>query len=674
MLKQLKSAIQLLLILQGCWVCVSSVLLQKVNATPVPTSALEKSCSNFKPIINAMPQAHSAIAPTQSTLEEAQPIASVLNATSNCASDLETTSVTPNQSIAQKVILTPLPEPPSPAETAPSEIPLSQPLENEQNRDSWRFIFQPYATIPINTYGSATVRGRTVDYHLSLGSLLQSLSMTASGRVEAWNGNWGFIIDGYFANLNAVQSFQKTEFSNLNTLNAVNYILNTDINGRLQGISDILEKQVQLLEKVDDLKNSQEVANLKVKVQDIKNQVTEDAQRIEAARGKLQNLQTLVDNNKGALENLVFKLDTFQDKVADTVTDLRNLALTVGDIQEETLARWQTLQDATIDTDLDRRQIKILIAKNIDTIKTIRDLDPLAGVRDRVSDRVQDISDKSQEVREKIESAKALGQAIDQKVDEIRSVRDIEQLKTKLAQTRDLIQETKQKIETLRTIKDSVDLAALQNKLQTLQTLLEKELAVIEQVRNFANNPNNRDLTLDTTSNLSFNQGIYDFAISYHFGDPVSDRLPKEASNREFPLVWFQPYLGTRLNDINLNLDQMINVKYTSELINFQGSYQQNFSQGKTWFEPLVGGKFGIQISDPITFWLRADVSGFDLAADSDWSWNALAGMDWWVNANTSLQLGYRFYQIKLRNGTGENAFGFSESFNGPFLSASFHF
>ncbi len=80
MLKQLKSAIQLLLILQGCWVSVSSVLLTKVNAIPVPNSALEESCANFKPITNAMPQAHSAIAPIQSTLKEDQPITSVLPA------------------------------------------------------------------------------------------------------------------------------------------------------------------------------------------------------------------------------------------------------------------------------------------------------------------------------------------------------------------------------------------------------------------------------------------------------------------------------------------------------------------------------------------------------------------------------------------------------------------
>ncbi|MEB3308946.1 MAG: hypothetical protein VKJ02_01800 [Snowella sp.] len=532
MFNSLKSAIQWALILPGCLMSISPVLAEKGNATPV--SPLESSCSEFKPISNAMPQAHSVTEPTQSTLQEDQSIPSVLPATSACSADL---NPIPNQQIVQENTPTLVPEPNSPTEPPPSEIPGIQPLASEPNNNGWRFIFQPYATIPINTYGSATVRGRTVDYHLSLGSLLQSLSVAASGRVEAWNGNWGFIIDGYFAKLNAVKSFQRTEFPNLNAFNVTQYILSTDINGKLQGMSDALGQQFQSLEKAD----------------------------------------------------------------------------------------------------------------------------------------------RAQKVQENIENVQILGQAIDRKIDEILSVQDLDQLKLKIAQTQDLIQETQQNFDGLQEIQNSEEFANLQDQLNTLKAFLNKELAATDQVTNYINdsnnqNLNNQDLNVDTTSNLSFRQGIYDFAISYHFGDPVSDRLPKEPSNRAFPLVWFQPYMGTRLNDINVNLNQIVNVQYTSDLINFQGNYQQTFSQGKTWFEPLVGGKFGVQLSDPITVWLRADVSGFDLSADSNWSWNALAGVDWWVNSQTSLQLGYRFYQIKLRNGTGENAFGFSESFNGPFLSASFHF
>jgi opacity protein-like surface antigen len=71
-------------------------------------------------------------------------------------------------------------------------------------------------------------------------------------------------------------------------------------------------------------------------------------------------------------------------------------------------------------------------------------------------------------------------------------------------------------------------------------------------------------------------------------------------------------------------------------------------------------------VSDPITLWIRGDASGFGLAGDTDLSWNLLFGVDWWVNRQISLQFAYRFYGIEYKNGSGDNAFGFTENFNGP--------
>ena len=88
----------------------------------------------------------------------------------------------------------------------------------------------------------------------------------------------------------------------------------------------------------------------------------------------------------------------------------------------------------------------------------------------------------------------------------------------------------------------------------------------------------------------------------------------------------------------------------------------------------MVGGKLGLQISDPITLWVRGDASGFGMAGDTDLSWNLLAGMDWWVNRTISLQLGYRFYEINYKNGSGNNAFGFEQNLNGPYIAATFYF
>ncbi|MBR8831395.1 MAG: hypothetical protein N5P05_002048 [Chroococcopsis gigantea SAG 12.99] len=165
---------------------------------------------------------------------------------------------------------------------------------------------------------------------------------------------------------------------------------------------------------------------------------------------------------------------------------------------------------------------------------------------------------------------------------------------------------------------------------------------------------------------LTFNQGIYDFAVSYHIGEkPVPYGAGTSAN---FPRISFAPYVGTRLNDINSTIENTLTFPRRERI------RQDSFSKGRTWFEPLVGGRLALQISEPITLWVRGDASGFGLAGETDMSWNAIFGLDWWVHRQVSLQLAYRFYEIDYGNGTGDNAFRFQQNFNGPYLGATFRF
>lgn len=180
-----------------------------------------------------------------------------------------------------------------------------------------------------------------------------------------------------------------------------------------------------------------------------------------------------------------------------------------------------------------------------------------------------------------------------------------------------------------------------------------------------SNRPN-IEATLE--NNLTFNQGIYDFAAGYHLGDRAIAYNPDKPSTERFPRFWFAPYIGTRLNDINSTIETTLKIPRRGR------ERQSSVSQGRTWFEPLIGGKVGLQISEPVTLWLRGDASGFDLAGDTDMSWNLIFGVDWWVHRQVSLQFAYRFYEINYGNGSGNNAFRFEENFNGPYLSATFRF
>lgn len=171
---------------------------------------------------------------------------------------------------------------------------------------------------------------------------------------------------------------------------------------------------------------------------------------------------------------------------------------------------------------------------------------------------------------------------------------------------------------------------------------------------------------------LTTQQGIYDFAVSYRFGDTPPNRLPETPSETQYPLIWFEPYAGVRLNDIQAELSELtIRAGDTTISADFD---RIDEDQDRTWFEPLLGGKLGMQLSDPISLWLRGDVSGFGIAGDKDLSWQVLGGIDWWVNRSISLQLGYKFYEIDYQNGSGRGAFGLNLNLNGPFLGATFYF
>jgi hypothetical protein len=581
--------------IQGLLIGTSSVFGQKVLANPVqpssimPEEKLVSSCDGVIPKLNA-------IAPTASSLEEEQPLPAP---TSACASDLESLSPTPNTLVSQEIS-------PPPESVPPPQ--LSEPLQIQTAEDSdrWRFVFQPYATIPFSTYGSATVKGQTVDYSLSLGRLLQYLSVTASGRVEAWKGNWGFIIDGYYANLNAIDGVQRTNSRTPSPINAVDYVLTKGINTNIQQVANQLDQQVQLLKEQEELKANEILQKLEKEVNDLQATVAQDAHSLETLATDFKSFQeTLAQDGR--------KLETLSTKVQE--------AQSLGIPLEPTSG----LQAAIA--------LNSAIAKNQEQLKDLQ-----------------------------------------QQIQNLGTIPSLDQVEQNLQQTRAVLEEADQKVKELQQIQDSEALRTLQATIEQDKKIIDQQLQQIDKVKNFQDNREPQQINNDIDSSLQFNQGIYDFAISYNFGDIPPTSLPKEPSEKGFPRFWFQPILGVRLNDINLQIQNTINYEISSSLVNIEGKTQSTVQAGKLWFEPLVGGKLGLQLSDPITLWLRGDVSGFGLSGDTNYSWNLLFGMDWWVKENISLQLGYRFYEINYQTGTGSNAFGFSELFNGPFISASFHF
>ncbi|MBC1191196.1 MULTISPECIES: chromosome partitioning protein ParA [Microcystis] len=640
-----------------------------------------------------------------------------------------------------------------PTEPTPARTPNApeNPAPQGQEDRGWQIKFQPYATIPINTYGTATARGRTVNYHLDLGEVLQSLRVTGSARVEAWNGRFGLIFDGYYASLRNVINLQKTRVREPNFINSLNWLLSRDANQRIQKAINGLEGISQSVDRIQGLKEegsfqeagdkiralrqdialkTEQLSQLPAAAQELRDQIR---QEVALREEQLQELETAIDNARQRFQQeIVPKIEQAQElkttlaeirlevrqEVERKAERLNEFKQALDSLQGQLAERQNTLQEMVVKIqtlpEVDIGEIR----DNID-IRDLRDLEKKIAELPRdpaFSDRLGNLKD-FQEKLSQIQEALARGQ---EKIQELRGLKDseplqqlqgkiqeLQQLKDReplqqlqgkieeLRQTKDseILQQLQAKVQELQQLKDSEPLQQLQAKLQELRELkdseplqrLEQEIQnaresleqleqTMQQVQEFADNRQLQQLEADSETNLQFDQGIYDFAVSYHIGAPISHELPEKPSNRSFPLIWFQPYAGLRLNSISIDIEETLTVQLSSPLVNFSQTFQQTFSQGRTWFEPLLGGKFGVQVSDPITLWIRGDASGFGLAGDTDLSWNLLFGVDWWVNRQISLQFAYRFYGIEYKNGSGDNAFGFTENFNGPFLAATFHF
>ncbi|BAQ64114.1 hypothetical protein [Geminocystis sp. NIES-3709] len=471
--------------------------------------------------------------------------------------------------------------------------------------NKWRLQFQPYTTVPINTYGTATARGRTVDYDMDLGQVFDSLNFTASARVEAWKGRLGFIFDGYYVNLGDAVNLSKQLSRNPSALNSVNYLLSKGTNTRVTELVNNLEQKIEIAKENEQLKKNEIIQRVDTKIEDLKFTVNEDLERLKA-------------------------VDIKVEEIRNNLTNFVNSR--IGDLNFQDLKNFQLIPEG----------FKELLALNIKDFPQIQDL---------------------QELNKRIE---------DTRVREVLS--SIPEIKQKLTETRETVRQGIETVIEERKIEDTEKLRELQKELEEAKALIDQELAKIEQTKDFIENRSPQNLDIDSQTNLSFQQGIYDFAVSYHFGEIPNYKLGDKPSGRNYPLFWFQPIAGMRLNNISINIEETINVVATSTLVNFNGSFKNNYGQTRTWLEPMIGAKLGMQLNDRIGLWLRGDASGFGLAGETDMSWNVLFGTDVWIGYNTALQLGYRFYEIDYSWGSGNNAFGFKESFNGPFLSATFHF
>lgn len=172
---------------------------------------------------------------------------------------------------------------------------------------------------------------------------------------------------------------------------------------------------------------------------------------------------------------------------------------------------------------------------------------------------------------------------------------------------------------------------------------------------------------LDADASISIREVTIDAAISYRVIDTILGH--STASSSPYPRLVIAPILGLRSKFLRENLEVD-----TVRIGGFSLPVDRNFRASRTTVEPLIGTQIDLDLSDRWALNVRGDVSGFNINADQDYTWNLLVGAQYKLSQNISLQLAYRFNGSDFEDGDGLRRIRLNLYQNGIWLSGIFRF
>lgn len=163
------------------------------------------------------------------------------------------------------------------------------------------------------------------------------------------------------------------------------------------------------------------------------------------------------------------------------------------------------------------------------------------------------------------------------------------------------------------------------------------------------------------SADLEFEMSMLEFGTGYRLWETAAG---KEGSQK----LWFDLLGGGRYMNVNSTLDIVTNGPL-SDIIS-----SRTFDRRGEWVDPIIGGRLGWGLNEKLAIGIRSDIGGFGIGEASNLAWNFLAGVDWQLNKNMTLKVGYRLFDLDYENGSGNDEFGFDGQFRGPIAGLSISF
>jgi hypothetical protein len=172
------------------------------------------------------------------------------------------------------------------------------------------------------------------------------------------------------------------------------------------------------------------------------------------------------------------------------------------------------------------------------------------------------------------------------------------------------------------------------------------------------------DIPVSADASVAIRQGTLDLAAFYRVVD-----VPLGNAASPYPRLTIDPMAGLRINILRQELE-VDRIRVGPQTV----AIDREFSLSRTNVEPLLGARFELSLAERWAMILRGDVSGFNISADRNLTWNFLVGTRYRLSPSTALQLAYTFNGSDFADGSGLTRSSLNLRQQGLWLSVMFQF